>query len=140
MKAIRRLLTRGQNADSSRPGQPRDATKGLDTAQEESDDGGDGDKDGGAGTMARQGIEGSCDTQDTRAGDKDAEQSEGDAENLVTGATEQFSAYVIETVDIGMAQLEVTDDPARPGSADGNSNEADDARGKTQGVEDGWDG
>jgi hypothetical protein len=50
--------------------------------------------------MAGEGVQGSCDTQDTRASDEDAEEGEGDTEDFVTSASEELSAYIVETVDI----------------------------------------
>ena len=50
--------------------------------------------------MGREGVQGSCDTQDTRAGDEDAEEGEGNTEDFVSSASKKLSAYVIEAVDI----------------------------------------
>ena len=108
------VLTGDKNADGSGPRQPRDAAQSLDAAQGKPDKGSNGDEDGGACAMAGKRVERSSDTQDTGTRNENAEEGKCDAEDLVSGASQQFSAYVVEAIHIRVAELEDADDVARP--------------------------
>lgn len=54
--------------------------------------------------------------------------TEGRAKDLVPNATKQHSADVVNSVDMGVAQLEDADHPVRPGGDGRNEQQNDDAR------------
>lgn len=64
-------LTSEENRRQPDPSQPGDATQGAHTAAEESDEGADGDEDGGTGAVRRHRVEADGDAEDPRAGDED---------------------------------------------------------------------
>ena len=64
-------LTGSHDGDDTDPTEELDSSEGLDAGHEHGSDAGDGDEDGGAGSVNRDGVEGGSDTDHTGTSDKD---------------------------------------------------------------------
>jgi hypothetical protein len=126
--------------NETNPSEPRNTVESSNGSSKESNDHSNSDEDSSASSMLRQRVESNRETQHSRTGDTDGEKHVRDTVELLSEATKDETSGVVNTVDFGVALLELADDVVGPGGDDGDGKHADDTGDQTEGVEGGGDG
>lgn len=131
--------------------------KGLNTAEEETNDCSDCYEDSCAGAVAGHGVEGDGDTEHTSSSDEDPDcvmirikqpdenkrertQDEDHVEELSACLAEELEANIVDTIHRRVVLLEGANNIVGPGCDDTNDNDDNETRAHAEGVEHGGNG